>query len=158
MNMPMNKGMDRQEISYQHMMQQLNSNYNQQMPNNPIMPNVQMMDNQYKPMENNNMIRITVEGEHLLETIQEKLKIENVDDRTEAVGETLFYFLIKFIPQYGLNTTNGKFNDSDLCSKLTGILIKTEPKILLQIISNTQGLYNSLKDVLNKLIQSKESE
>ena len=44
------------------MMQQLNSNYNQQMPNNPIMPNVQMMDNQYKPMENNNMIRITVEG------------------------------------------------------------------------------------------------
>ena len=158
MNMPMNKGMDRQEISYQHMMQQLNSNYNQQMPNNPIMPNVQMMDNQYKPMENNNMIRITVEGEHLLETIQEKLKIENVDDRTEAVGETLFYFLIKFIPQYGLNTTNGKFNDSDLCSKLTGILIKTDPNILLQIISSTQGLFNSLKDVLNKLIQAKENE
>jgi len=66
--------------------------------------------------------------------------------------------LIKFIPQYGLNTTNGKFNDSDLCSKLTGILIKTEPNILLQIISSTQGLFNSLKDVLNKLIQAKENE
>ena len=53
-------------------------------------------------------------------------------------------------------TTNGEFNDSDLCSKLTGILIKTEPKILLQIISNTQGLYNSLKDVLDKLVKAEE--
>ena len=119
------------------------------------MQNMQMMENQYDPFENNN-IRITVEGEHLLETIQEKLKIDNPEERTEAVGETLFYFLIKFIPQYGLNTTKGKFNDSDLCSKLTGILIKTEPKILLQIISNTQGLYNSLKDVLDKLVKAEE--
>jgi hypothetical protein len=157
MPMPM-KGMDRQEMVYQQMMQQLSPNYNQQMPNSQIMPNVQMMDNQYNQNVNNNMVRITVEGEHLPETIQEKLKIENDEERTEAVGETLFYFLIKFIPQYGLNTTNGQFNDSDLCSKLTGILIKTDPKMLLQIISNTQGLYNSLKDVLNKLIQSKENE
>ena len=144
----MNKGMDRQEMEYQQMIQSLNPNYNQQMQN---------MGNQF--MQNdNNMARITVEGEHLLDTIKEKLKIENSDDRTEAVGETLFYFLIKFIPQYGLNTTNGEFNDSDLCSKLTGILIKTEPSVLLQIISSTQGLYNSLKDVLNKLIQSKPKE
>ena len=157
MPMPM-KGMDRQEMVYQQMMQQLSPNYNQQMPNSQIMPNVQMMDNQYNQNVNNNMVRITVEGEHLPETIQEKLKIENEEERTEAVGETLFYFLIKFIPQYGLNTTNGQFNDSDLCSKLTGILIKTDPKMLLQIISNTQGLYNSLKDVLNKLIQAKENE
>ena len=138
--MPQNKGMDRQDIAYQQMMQ-LNANLNQQMPN---------MDSPY--MQNdNNMIKITVEGEHLLDTIKEKLKIEDNEERTEAVGETLFYFLIKFIPEYGLNTTNGKYNDSDLCSKLTGILIKTEPNILLQIISSTQGLYNSLKDVLNKL-------
>ena len=137
---PQNKGMDRQDIAYQQMMQ-LNANLNQQMPN---------MDSPY--MQNdNNMIKITVEGEHLLDTIKEKLKIEDNEERTEAVGETLFYFLIKFIPEYGLNTTNGKYNDSDLCSKLTGILIKTEPNILLQIISSTQGLYNSLKDVLNKL-------
>ena len=157
MQMPMNKGMDRQEMIYQQMMQQLNpnNNYNQQIQNNQIMQNMQMMENQYDPFENNN-IRITVEGEHLLETIQEKLKIDNPEERTEAVGETLFYFLIKFIPQYGLNTTKGKFNDSDLCSKLTGILIKTEPKILLQIISNTQGLYNSLKDVLDKLVKAEE--
>ncbi len=66
----------------------------------------------------------------------------------------MFYFLIKFIPQYGLNITNGMISDEDLCSKLTGILIKTEPDILLGIISSTQGLYNSLKDVLNTLMQS----
>ena len=147
MPMGMNKGMDRQEMEYQQMVQSLNPNYNQQIQNmgNPL-------------MQNKNMARITVEGEHLLDTIKEKLKIENNDDRTEAVGETLFYFLIKFIPQYGLNTTNGEFNDSDLCSKLTGILIKTEPSVLLQIISSIQGLYNSLKDVLNKLIQTKSKE
>ena len=148
--MGMNKGVDKQEMAYQQMFQALSPNLNQQMPK------MQNMGNQF--MQNdNNMGRITVEGEHLLETIKEKLKIENSDDRTEAVGETLFYFLIKFIPQYGLNTTNGEFNDSDLCSKLTGILIKTEPTFLLQIISSTTGLYNSLKDVLNKIISSNKA-
>ena len=150
--MPINK---QPEMNVQQMMQALNANFNQPMNNNQNMPNIHMMDNQYNQNENK---RITVEGENLLEIIKEKLKIENNEERTEAVGETLFYFLIKFIPQYGLNTTNGKFNDSDLCSKLTGILIKTEPKVLLQIISNTQGLYNSLKDVLSKLIPLKENE
>ena len=150
--MPMNK---QPEMNVQQMMQALNANFNQPMNNNQNMTNVHIMDNQYNQNENK---RITVEGENLLETIKEKLKIEDNEERTEAVGETLFYFLIKFIPQYGLNTTNGKFNDSDLCSKLTGILIKTEPKVLLQIISNTQGLYNSLKDVLSKLIPLKENE
>ena len=117
--MPMNK---QPEMNVQQMMQALNANFNQPMNNNQNMPNVHIMDNQYNQNENK---RITVEGENLLETIKEKLKIEDNEERTEAVGETLFYFLIKFIPQYGLNTTNGKFNDSDLCSKLTGILIKT---------------------------------
>ena len=60
---PQNKGMDRQDIAYQQMMQ-LNANLNQQMPN---------MDSPY--MQNdNNMIKITVEGEHLLDTIKEKHK------------------------------------------------------------------------------------
>ena len=140
------------EMNVQQMMQALNANYNQPINNNQ---NIQIMNNQYNQNENK---RITVEGENLLETIKEKQKIEDDDERTEAIGETLFYFLIKFIPQYGLNTTNGKYNDSDLCSKLTGILIKTDPKVLLQIISSTQGLYNSLKDVLSKLIPLKENE
>ena len=164
---------DRQDISYQQMMQ-LNAGLNQNIQNmqaldinngsgnNNKMYMGNMLGNNndnynnynnFNNMGNNNngMMRITVEGERLLDTIKEKLTIENDAERTEAVGETLFYFMLKFIPDYGLNTTNVKFNDSDLCSKLTGILIKTEPNILLQIISSTQGLYNSLKDVLNKL-------
>ena len=145
--MPMNRMGDRQDMQYQQMMQAMNQNNNQQMPM------MQNFNNQIMNNDNKNIHRITVEEENLLEIIKEKLKIENQDERIEAVGETLFYFLIKFIPEYGLNTTQGKISDSDLCSKLTGILIKTDPTILLQIISNTQGLYNSLKDVLNKLTQ-----
>ena len=150
--MAINRGMDNSQIAYQQMIQALNSNNNQPMTNMQGIPN---MDNNFN---NNNNEKITVEGVHLLDSIKEKLQIDNEEERTEAIGETLFYFLIKFIPQYGLNTTNGEFNDSDLCSKLTGILIKTEPNILLQIISTTSGLYNSLKDVLSKLIRSKQNQ
>ena len=145
--MPMNQ----QQFMIEQMMQQQRNMDMQNMQNIQMMPNMPNAPNQ-----NNN--KITVEGENLLETVKENLKVEDPNERTEAVGETLFYFLIKFIPDYGLNTTNGKFNDSDLCSKLTGILIKTDPSILLQIISTTSGLYNSLKDVLNKLVQSKGNE
>lgn len=144
--MPMN-----QQFMMEQMMQQQRNMDMQNMQNIQMMPNMPNVPNQ-----NNN--KITVEGENLLETVKENLKVEDPNERTEAVGETLFYFLIKFIPDYGLNTTNGKYNDSDLCSKLTGILIKTDPSILLQIISTTSGLYNSLKDVLNKLVQSKGNE
>ena len=122
------------------------------------MTNMQGIPNMDNNFNNSNNEKITVEGVHLLDSIKEKLQIDNEEERTEAIGETLFYFLIKFIPQYGLNTTNGEFNESDLCSKLTGILIKTEPNILLQIISTTSGLYNSLKDVLSKLIRSKQNQ
>ena len=145
--MPMNQ----QQFMIEQMMQQQRNMDMQNMQNMQIMPNMPNIPNQ-----NNN--KITVEGENLLETVKENLKVEDPNERTEAVGETLFYFLIKFIPDYGLNTTNGKYNDSDLCSKLTGILIKTDPSILLQIISTTSGLYNSLKDVLKKLVQSKGNE
>ena len=134
---------------------------NNMMMNNMMMNNQQQMNNMFnnnnvmqqnKIMQNNN--KITVESEHLLEKITEKLKIEDADERTEAIGEILFYFLLQFIPQYGLNITEGRFNDSDLCSKLTGILIKTDPLILLQIIAKNDSLYNSLSDVLQKLMNS----
>ena len=98
--------------------------------------------------------KITVESENLVGKVKEILKIENTDDRTEALGETLFYFLLKFIPQYKLNITEGKCTDTTLCSKLTGILIRTDVNNLLEIISNTFRLYNSLKDVLLKLMQT----
>ena len=141
-----------QQMMQQQQQQQMNMNNNLNMQN---MNNIQNMANDNMMNQiNMNTDKITVEGEHLLEIINEKLKIENPDERTEAIGEKLFYFLIKFIPQYGLNITNGMTSDEDLCSKLTGILIKTEPNILLGIISSTQNLYTSLKDVLNTLIQA----
>ena len=125
-------------------------NNQQQINNNMILNNNNQLQN--KIIQNNN--KITVESEHLVEKITEKLKIEDSDERTEAIGEILFYFLLQFIPQYGLNITEGKFNDSDLCSKLTGILIKTDPRVLLQIISKNDSLYSSLSDVLQKLMNS----
>ena len=134
--------MQQQQMMQQQMQMNMNNRQN-------IINNMQNMQSDFIMNQNNmNSERITVEGEHLLDTIKEKLKIDNIEERTEAIGEKLFYFLIKFIPQYGLNITNGMISDEDLCSKLTGILIKTEPDILLGIISSTQGLYNSLKDVL----------
>ena len=145
----------------QQMMPPQQHNMNNNMPNmNNMMPN--MINNNVPNMQNDLMInpnnmsseKNTVEGEHLFEKISEKLKIENPDERTEAIGEILFYFLIKFIPQYGLNITNGMITDEDLCSKLTGIYIKTEPKILLNIISSTHNLYISSKDVINTLIRT----
>jgi len=154
--MHMNNQDQRNQFIMQQMMQQPHPQMNNMMSNIPPNQSELLMN----PIQMNGANdKITVEGENLLESIKEKLKIENPDDRTEAIGEILFYFLIKFIPQYGLNTTHGMFKDEDLCSKLTGILIKTEPHILLQIISNTNSLYTSLKDVLKTLIQTqRESE
>ena len=147
--MHMNNQDQRNQFIMQQMMQQQQMNnmgHNMPPNQNEFMMNVNQLNNMND--------KITVEGENLLETIKEKLKIENPDERTEAIGEKLFYFLIKFIPQYKLNNTNGMFQDKDLCSKLTGILIKTDPNVLLQILSSTNSLYNSLKDVLKTLIQT----
>lgn len=94
--------------------------------------------------------KITVESENLIKQIQEKLSIQDPEERTEAIGEILFFFLLKFIPQYGLNDYRN-CDDSSLCSKLTGILIRTDTNNLLNIISSNDKLYNSLRDVVNKL-------
>jgi hypothetical protein len=96
------------------------------------------------------------ESENLFETVKNKLQIENPEERTEALGETLYYFLIKFIPQYKLNITKGKCDDEFLCSRLTGILIKTNQETLLQIFSKTTRLYNAIKEVLLNLMQNNQ--
>jgi RNA recognition motif-containing protein len=103
---------------------------------------------------NHNVKKITVEEENLLEIVKNQLKIENPDERTEALGETIYYFLIKFIPEYKLNITKGKCDDDFLCSKLTGILIKTKQENLIQIFSKTTRLYNAIKEVLLNLMRN----
>ena len=100
--------------------------------------------------------KITVESENLIDTIKKKLQIENPEERTEALGETLYYFLMKFIPQYKLNITRGKCEDDVICARLTGILIKSNQEYLLQIISKTTRLYNALKEVLLNLMQNNQ--
>lgn len=98
--------------------------------------------------------RITVESECLVDKVKQILQIENINERTETLGEVLFYFLMKFIPQYKLNITEGKCDDTTISSKLTGILIRTNADNLLQMISTTTHLKNSLQDILLKLIQA----
>lgn len=124
----------------------------------PLSGNPSTYINPNPMMHSDHVERITVEGEGLVDKVKEKLKIENIDDRTEALGEVLFYFLLKFIPQYKLNMTEGKCSDTTLCSKLTGILIRTDVNNLLEIISSTSRLENSLRDVLLKLIQANRLE
>ncbi len=140
----------------------MNNNNNMNVNNTNNIQNFINNNNMNNNMFNNKNVisgnfenkKITVEGEHLVEQVKEKLKIENPDDMTEALGETLFYFLMKFIPEYNLNITNGKYDDTTICSRLTGILIKTNPENLLEIISKTEGLYLSLKEVLLQLMQT----
>jgi hypothetical protein len=92
--------------------------------------------------------KITVENYDLVNKVQKILQMPNQEDRTEALGETLFYFLLAFIPQYNINTTQGKVNDTIICSKLTGILIKTDERNLIEIISRTDRLVIALRDVM----------
>lgn len=98
--------------------------------------------------------KITIESENLVEKVKLVLQIKNEDEKTECLGESLFYFLKEFIPQYKLNITGGKCSDAELCSKLTGILIKTDETNLLEIISDNDRLYGSLKEVIEKMLSS----
>ena len=134
-----------------------NNNYNNDNINYNSNNNTE--DNYSSPSihNNNHSIRkITVESENLIEIIKKILQIENIEERTEALGETLYYFLIKYINQYKLNITKGKCDDEFLCSRLTGILIKTNQETLLQIFSKTTRLYNAIKEVLLNLMQKNQ--
>ena len=96
---------------------------------------------------------ITVEEVHLYEKILDKFLITDDSERREQIGETLFYFLERFIPQYNINKTNGLYDNHNLCAKTTGILLSAKPSELLQIVSSTQTLYYILIELVKKLVQ-----
>ena len=96
-----------------------------------------------------------IKVEYIYDLIIEKLQIENYDERKDAVGDTLYEFFEIFIPQYGINTSNGIFKDSYLCAKFTGILLDTSATNLLKIILNNNTLIETLKYLLAKLIENK---
>ena len=92
----------------------------------------------------------------LVNKIKQIISIPNLEERKELLGETLFYFLLRFIPTFNLNQTSGKFSDDVLCSKLTGIFLHTDEKELVNILSNIEILVLTIKDVINvSLIQLK---
>ena len=133
---------------------------NNNIPTHNLNQNPYMMDNQQlfnQPMGNRQLQTnlnvskqmITVEKYELSDKIKQIMMVGNPDDRTEALGETLFYFLLAFIPQYNLNITKGKMDDTTVCSKLTGILIRTDEKNLLEIVSRTDKLEAALREVMN---------
>jgi hypothetical protein len=85
----------------------------------------------------------------LVNKIKQIIAIPNLDERKELLGETIFYFLLRFIPSLNLNQTFGKFSDDVLCSKLTGIFLHTDEKELVNILSNIEILVLTIKDVIN---------
>jgi RNA recognition motif-containing protein len=141
-----------------------NLQFNNNTNNNNNINDINNMNAQFNLLMNqnntntNNNIKITVENYNLVEKVKKNLEIEDPEQRTEALGETIFFFLLHFIPAYGLNITNGKSSDSDISSKLTGILIKTDTNNLFEIISKNDKLVHSLKDVILKLIHTKSLE
>ena len=85
----------------------------------------------------------------LVNKIKQIISIPNLEERKELLGETIFYFLLRFIPTFNLNQTSGKFSDDVLCSKLTGIFLHTDEKELVNILSNVEILVLTIKDVIN---------
>jgi hypothetical protein len=123
-------------------MQQMNPNMNSNMNNNNNMNNRNNMNIQLRNTDN-------IE---LISNIKQIMQLPNQDEKKELLGETIFYFLLGFIPSFNLNLTNGKFSDDVLCSKLTGIFLHTDEKELLEILSNTEILVLTIKDVIMVII------
>jgi hypothetical protein len=93
--------------------------------------------------------RVKTDNIEFVNEIKKILLIQNTEERNELLGETIFYFLLHhLIPKYNLNITRGKYDDTILCSKLTGILLHTDEAELLEIVSNTEILLLTIKDVI----------
>jgi hypothetical protein len=98
---------------------------------------------------NTNIKTRTQENMELVNKIKQIIAIPNLEERKELLGETIFYFLLRFISSYNLNQTFGKFSDDVLCSKLTGIFLHTDENELVKILSNMEILILTIKDVIN---------
>ena len=150
--------------------QQMNPNQQQMNPNqqqmNPNQMNQQQMNqynqmqqmrmnqmNQMQQMQQNQSRNITQpkgrnDNGEFVDSIKKIIQITNIEEKTELLGETIFYFLMSFISKYNLNQSNGKFDDTHLCSKLTGIFLQTDEKEIIEIFSNSEILMLTIKDVV----------
>lgn len=118
---------------------------------NPYMMNAYMQNMQQQNNKQNMMTQNPPKMDNMdfVRDIQKILSLNLSEERTELLGETIFYFLQQFIAQYKLNNTEGMFDDIVLCSKLTGILLQTEEGHLIEIVSNNDILILTIKDVIN---------
>lgn len=118
---------------------QNNINFNDTKNSNNISNN---FNNQQKNLQERE------DNEELVQTVKTILQNKESEERTEMLGETLFYFLLNFIGKHNLNVSNGKFDDTFLCSKLTGILMHTNEDQLVGIIKNSEILKLTIQDVI----------
>ena len=116
------------------------------------MQNTQQMNQNRGNLNHANMSNIpprNPDNFELVNKIKQIIAIPSLEERKELLGETIFYFLLRFIPSFNLNQTFGKFSDDVLCSKLTGIFLHTDEKELVNILSNIEILVLTIKDVIN---------
>jgi hypothetical protein len=153
----MNKQMqiNNNPFTSQNMIMQMNMERNQMTPNND--PILLQQNTSHMNQINSQMTQINPFGEQrnpdseIINDVQNILKTDS-EEKTELLGETIFYYLLRFIAKYNLNNSEGKFDDPALCSKLTGMFLSIEVKDLLEILSNSQYLVFTIKDVLKVIL------
>lgn len=88
------------------------------------------------------------ENIEFIKNIENILKQPHTDERTENLGEVIFYFLLDLISKFNLNVTKGQFDDTILCSKLTGILINEDDQEIYSIVSKNENLLVFINNVI----------
>jgi RNA recognition motif-containing protein len=139
--------------------QGLNRGFPNQVPNqfsqNMYNPHVNAQMNQINSQISqinpfgNPQVNKSSEDLEFLEEVKKILRKGASDERTEHLGETIFYYLLRFISKYNLNTSKGRFDDPTLCSKLTGMFLSIEEADLMEIISKNEVLTMTIMDVVN---------
>ncbi len=158
-NMFMHMNLDRNQMTPQNMNQQMppqfmNQQMTQQMTQQMNQINSQM--SQINPFGNTNTVPMRNNNNtdpEFISKIVSILKNPNVEERTDQLGEIIFYYLLKFIAKFNLNVSEGRFDDPTLCSKLTGMFLSIEEKDLLEILSKNDILVLTIKDVVNVIIK-----
>ncbi len=142
------------------MSQGFNRGYPNQVPNqvpnqnmynphvNAQMTQINSQISQINPFGNPQVVKSSEDLE-FLEEVKKILRKTPSDERTEHLGETIFYYLLRFISKYNLNTSKGRFDDPTLCSKLTGMFLSIEEADLMEIISKNDVLTMTIMDVVN---------
>lgn len=122
---------------------------NQNNVNNQLNPQINQINSQMSQINPFGFGMKPTQDTEFINNVLRILKNPNNEEKTEQLGETIFYYLINFIAKYNLNTSEGRFDDPTLCSKLTGMFLSIDEKDLLEILSNNEILIITIKDVVN---------